>query len=168
MKRWYTIQTKPRSEIRANMGLRNAGVETYLPIIVSDSRYTKRRVEALFPSYLFIHMDAGQDDFYPITKTPGVVKVLRLGRDSYGNLSPTPVPNKYIDSLLAAEDSMGIRSDIKSSYAPGDAVRVKSGSMRGYEGIINQLKNRNGEQRVCLLIGALAVELRAEELEPVT
>lgn len=168
MKRWYTIQTKPRSEIMANMRLQNSGFQTYLPMIAADSRYTKRRIEAAFPGYIFAYLHLGKDDIHPITKTVGVVKIIRMSRNERGDLVPTPISNSIIDALLAAEDSMGIRSDIKSSYAPGDKVRVKSGSMRGYEGIINMLKNRNGEQRVCLLIGALAIEMRSEELEPVT
>jgi len=62
---------------------------------------------------------------------------------------------------------MGINTSYKSDYAEGDKIRVKSGPMAGYEGLVKKLKSGlSGEQRALILIGALQCEVRTREIEP--
>ena len=74
-KAWYLIYTKPRQERYARENLERQGYEVYLPLI-RDRRRRKGRyvetVDALFPRYLFIHLDQDTDNWSPIRSTFGV------------------------------------------------------------------------------------------------
>ena len=52
----------------------------------------KLRVRALFPRYLFIHINTGMDDWRPVRLTAGVTRIIESG----GRVAP-PVPAKSIE-----------------------------------------------------------------------
>ncbi len=81
-KAWYLIYTKPRQERYARENLERQGYEVYLPLM-KDRRRRKGRyveiVDALFPRYLFIHLDQDTDNWSPIRSTFGVSGLVYFG-----------------------------------------------------------------------------------------
>jgi len=102
MKHWYAIHTKPRQEEHAAVHLRRQEFEIYLPRIKQARRFRQRwrdMIEPLFPRYLFIRLDLGNDNVAPIRSTRGVSKLV-----SFNGL-PATVPEPLIDALIESADS---------------------------------------------------------------
>lgn len=129
MKNWYTIECKIREEFKVNDRLTNQGYESYLPVTNKDKRYltpgatVKNILTALFPRYLFVRMNEGEDDFHPVSKTPGVIRIVKMTRRDDGYLYPTAVPEYVINFLKGMEDERGIR-DTQENHVKGDVIRI--------------------------------------------
>ena len=79
---WYLVQSKPRNEARALENLLRQGYETYLPLMeVERLQRGKllRKMEPLFPRYLFLHLEEGNDNWGPIRSTLGIAGMVRFG-----------------------------------------------------------------------------------------
>jgi transcriptional antiterminator RfaH len=153
-KSWYLVYTKPRQEVLAQANLLRQGYSVYLPRV---RQFRRRRgqqeavVEALFPRYLFIHLDTQYDNWAPVRSTFGVVSLVRFGSE------PAQVPNQLVDHLRAQEGQDGLHAWAESKIALGDRVRVINGPLKGYAGI---LLGKTGQERVMLLLEMLGTEVR--------
>jgi len=151
MLRWYLIHTKPSSEAVALTNLERQGYEVYFPRVVQTLRRTGRRCERigpLFPRYLFLHLNEGQQALRPVAFTTGVATVVRFGR------CYTVVPDQVIHDLKArAEPHSGLhRLKCQSKLAPGAAVRIRLGPFDGLEGVFER---EAGADRVIVLLKLL-------------
>ena len=57
---WLVVQTKPRQEQAAKLQLENQAYTVYLPRFKHNKRRNGKwseRIEALFPSYLFVQIE---------------------------------------------------------------------------------------------------------------
>ncbi|WP_313089590.1 transcription/translation regulatory transformer protein RfaH [Pseudomonas sp.] len=145
--RWYLLQTKPRQECRAEEHLRRQHFECYRPHKPPVPGQGKAQ-EALFPGYLFIRLDAQQDNWYPIRSTRGVARVVAFGGE------PVPVRDSLIEQLrqrLAAES----RQHEPLPFKPGDRVQLNAGSFQDLEAIF---VSRDGETRAVILLNLLQRE----------
>lgn len=164
-KRWYLVYAKPRQEQAAQENLVRQGYRTYLPLLRVPRRRLGRRVirvEAMFPRYLFIHLDTVTDNWAPIRSTVGVSKLVRFGGE------PAPVPDKLIEALRARENKQGVQDVPLHSYQRGQKVRIEEGPFMGYEGIFLA---KTGEERVLVLLDVVGKQAKArvdiESLGPV-
>jgi len=164
VKAWYLIYTKPRQERIAVNNLERQGYHTYLPLLRQRRRRAGRYsevVEALFPRYLFIHLDEQTDNWAPIRSTLGVSGLVRFGG------MPSKVPDPLIDMIRASADASGIQQLPEKELKPGDKVRIREGAMAGYEAVFSA---RTSKERVILLLeiaGKTAqVKLSRDAIEP--
>ncbi len=84
---WYAAYVCTNHERRVAQQLNERHVETFLPLYRSVRRWKDRRKElqlALFPSYVFVHMDVR--DRLQVLQLPGVVHLV-----SFGGV-PAPLP----------------------------------------------------------------------------
>ena len=142
---WYLIHTKPRQELIAKVNSENQGFETYLPMMKVRKRLRGSPVmkdEAMFPNYIFVSLDAVNDNWYPIRSTRGVLKLVRFG------LQPGRVPHQLIDTLQANDLENTADTDIYE-FILGDKVRIASGPLAGFEGVF---KEKNGTKRALILL----------------
>ena len=72
MSYWSVVQTETQREHIARMWMMRSGYETYAPRI----KINRKRAALLFPSYIFVHI---VERWYPITWTPGVLRLLMNG-----------------------------------------------------------------------------------------
>ncbi|MGR3303787.1 MAG: transcription termination/antitermination protein NusG [Candidatus Scalindua sp.] len=168
MKAWYAVKVIYRQEIETAARL-NRLFESYCPEIPIDKRKIKRRksdsqTEALFPSYIFVRMGEGIDDFCTVRYTPGVLRMVRLTlRDNF--LYPTQVPDLIIENLKKLEDKWGIHA-VKHDYHKGDSVIIKDGPFEGLQRLIEA----TAEDRVVILLDILGKEVPVSfgytEVEP--
>ena len=123
---WYLVQSKPRNEARALENLLRQGYETYLPLIeverLQRGKLLKKE-EPLFPRYLFLHLEEGNDNWGPIRSTLGVAGMVRFGQ------TYAAVPDLVIDGIC--ERPRAIKETL---FVPGDVVQGVRGSLAGPAG----------------------------------
>ena len=110
------------------------------------------RVGALFPGYLFLQLNEGQQPLRPVTFTTGVAGVVRFG-SRYST-----VPDRIIEDLRARADHTGLhRLNCGPKLIPGAAVRIRLGPFDGLEGVFERAA---GADRVVVLLKLLGQSAR--------
>jgi transcriptional antiterminator RfaH len=151
MLRWYLIYTKPSSEALALRNLAQQHYEVYLPRIMRTAHRAGRRYEsvvALFPRYLFLHLNEGQQALAPVRSTVGVAGIVRFG-SRY-----TTVPDEVIHDLWArADPATGLhRLSVGVQPRRGDPVRISRGPFDGLQAVFERAA---GADRVIVLLRLL-------------
>lgn len=144
---WYLVYSKPKQEERAQCNLARQGFDVFLPrlrVQVRKGGRFVRRIDPMFPRYLFIRLDARNQDWGPIRSTFGVATLIRFGG------RPATIPDDLVDSLLERADATGIVDNlVPPPVEAGTRVRVIDGLLQGYEAIVEA---RNGQERVRVLL----------------
>jgi transcription antitermination factor NusG len=158
---WYALHVKPRFEKLVTTQLDQKGYETLLPIYVSRRKWSDRIKTLslpLFHGYIFCRFNINAR--LPIVATPGVMRVLGIGR------IPTPVNESEIVSIQHVMNS-GAQSQPHPYVTEGQMVEIESGPLQGLTGIIVRLK---GKERlvvsVSLLMRSVAVEIDQNSVRP--
>jgi transcriptional antiterminator RfaH len=156
MLRWYLVHTKPSREALAQENLQRQGFEIYFPRLKQFVRWggrSRERVTALFPRYLFLHLDEGHQSLRPVHSTLGVSAVVRFGYQY------TIVPEAVIRELRGrAEPLSGLHQLADASMLVlGAKVRISAGAFDGLEGIF---QHAAGDDRVVVLLNLLGHHTR--------
>lgn len=151
---WFALQVRTRHEAGVAGFLEGKGYEFFLPLVASTKRWSDRvkKIEnPLFPGYLFCRFDPQQR--LPILKTPGVIQIVGYNRN------PVPVDESQISGIQALVAS-GLPSQPWPFLTVGQRVRIESGALRGYEGLLVEFKgNRRLVLSISLLHRSVAVEI---------
>jgi len=142
MNTWFVVHSKPRQELMAQGQLERQGYSAYLPRLLRRGRWTDV-VEPLFPRYLFVAVDVGQQSFGPIRSTRGVCSVLRFGQHY------RPVPPALLAALRKREGDDGLHVLESAGMLPGDRVRIVAGPFEGLEAVF---QSEQGADRVRVLL----------------
>jgi transcription antitermination factor NusG len=132
---WVVVQSHPGAERWAAANLLRAGYPVYLPLHAVTRRdpvlrSTTRTVEVpLFVGYLFTEMDNGSP-WTPIRYSRGVLRVLM------SNGKPGHVDAGVLAMLQASEAARRTIAVSGASYAPGEAVSVRTGPLSDHHGVI--------------------------------
>lgn len=153
-RRWFLVLTKPVGEALAKTNLERQGYRVYYPRLSRACRHRGRwveRVVALFPRYLFVQVEVGQQALGPVSSTLGVSCLVRSGTQ------PTIVPDGLVDELVGREDpqSQLHRLAGERGFSRGTPVRVVGGSFDGVEGVFER---EDGASRVVVLLRLLGRE----------
>lgn len=151
MTTWFALITNPKCERRAEAGLNEIGVETYLPWGKIWSRPKRAtgvvmRLRPAFARYLFIRFP-GHDTWQGLPRIDGVEAVIA----SQG--SPLPIPEWQVLSTWARETNglldfnAGPKVSRKGEYLVGDEVTITAGPFAGFPG---RVKRENGEKIVTI------------------
>ncbi len=149
-KAWYLIFTKPRMEHVAQDNLERQQYQIFLPRIQTSKRLRgryARRIEAMFPRYLFIHLDTVQDNWMPIRSTLGVSQVIRFGG------LPAQVPDALIAELMSHQDEYGLNIAPMREILRGDRIEILDGPMAGYIGLFEQYCSAERVQILLKIVG---------------
>jgi len=132
---WYALHTNYQHEKAAARILTQKGFDIFLPVYDVAHRWKDRTIQLslpLFPCYVFIQ--GGLDRRLHVLSTPGV-----FGFVGWSGRAAA-IPEAEIEAVLRM-----IQSSLKVEPHPflkcGDWVRVKSGPLRGIEGILVRKKN---------------------------
>lgn len=137
---WYLIRTKPRQEFIAALNLESQGFEVYLP------QYTlKGKVSALFPGYIFIHMNE-RLNYSKVSYTRGVQNFVKFG----GWFAS--VPHGVIQLMKEKELATAVQSSELLKIHKGDSVEVLDGPLKGFNAIF---EGYSDEGRVKVLFDML-------------
>jgi transcription antitermination factor NusG len=161
--KWYAVYTRSRHEKQVDLFLSERGVETFLPLVhtLSRRRDRKKYVDIpLFPGYLFVF--AEKERLYDVKYTRGVTRI--IGTDLG---VPTPIPDKQILDIKSVMETE-VQLDPFPYLKKGRMVRVKSGPLKGMEGI---LVERKGHYKLVIRIDLLqkgaAAEVYISDIEPI-
>jgi len=145
------------------MTLLGKDLETFVPVYKSIRKWADRKKKMdipLFPGYVFCRFS--YDRRLPVLVTPGVLRVV-----GFGSL-PTPVDDKEIQSLKIVHGESAA-CEPWPYLDIGQRVRIHSGTLRGVEGILVEVRK---ECRVLLSVTLLqrsvAVEVDREHVEAVS
>ena len=131
---WYAIHTKSRHEYKANVGLTQKNLMTFLPEmeIWSKRKDRKKKINVpLFPGYLFVDASLDNEIKLAILKTPGVVRI--LGKKE--NAEPLSVPEDKIIALQRLLDKK-VEMFTLQYPNPGEPARILDGPFAGIEGTV--------------------------------
>jgi transcriptional antiterminator NusG len=132
---WYAVHTRSRHEYKANTGLTQKNVTTFLPQIEVWSKRKDRKKKILiplFPGYLFVEAPfLNNETKLIILKTFGVVSILGKKEAS----EPIPVPDDKIDAIRRMVNT---KVEVLTVQFPkvGEPARIIDGPFAGIEGII--------------------------------
>ena len=144
---WYVVATKAREEETARINLERQGYSIFLPKLSLKKRrkgHWQVVTESLFPGYLFVALELGEDDPAPIRSTVGCIGLVRFAH------AYTPVPAELIESLQAIESET---NDVEAPFKPGDKVRFVSGPFAGIEAVFDMARGVDRAQILLQLLG---------------
>ena len=144
------IYTKTNEEDRVDRNLQAWGLETFSPRVKQKvlNEFSGKAIyfsRPLFPRYTFARFNA-EMLLHKVSNSRGVHRVLSIDN------APVPVDDEIIALIQSkvADDGF-VRLD--ETFAPGDEVRIKDGSLRGINGVFDRtLKDKN---RVMILLTAI-------------
>ncbi len=165
--RWYVAHTYTGYENKVKASLekiienRNMGhmiFDIRIPVetVVENVNGKEKEVEVkLYPSYVFVKMCMTDETWHIVRNISGVTGFVGPGS------KPVPLP----DSEVA---TMGIESRvIELRYAVGDSVRVVSGSLAGFVGVVKEISE--DKKKIMVLASMFGretpVELDADSVE---
>lgn len=158
---WYAIRTRSNFEKAAADGLKERGIESFLPTYRARRQWSDRIKELelpLFPGYIFGRFDASR--MWPVLSVRGVVHVVGAGP------TPIPVEERELDAVRSIMRS-GAPSGPWPFLQTGDAVTITRGALAGVTGTLLQTK---GKYRlvvsVTILMRSVAVEIDASWIRP--
>lgn len=132
---WYALYTRHQHENTVAQILTNKGYEVFLPLYTVAHRWqdrTKQLRLPLFPCYVFLRGAFG--GWLPVLTTPGIHTIVGwAGR-------PAVIPEVEIEAVRQVVNS-SLRFEPHPFLKCGDRVRIKSGPLRGLEGILARKKN---------------------------
>lgn len=156
MRRWYAVQSKPRQERVALANLLRQDYTAYLPQCTQRKRSRGRYqslTAPLFPGYVFVALDLGQDNVAPIRSTIGCTGIVR-----FGTRMPA-LPVGFIERLRELEQREGAIRIAEPEWAPGQRLCVTDGPFAGLNAIF---RTRSGTERVIVLLKWLGAERPVE------
>jgi transcription antitermination factor NusG len=155
---WYVAHTRPRREKKLVEYCEREGIATTLPCYRSVKKYRGKTAvfeKPLFPNYLFMRMLPQQRQ--TVYQSDHVANVLEVVDQQ--------LFEQQLGDILAALDTE-LEIFLAPQITAGARVKIKSGPLRGVEGIV---EHRSGMTLVLLRLDfisqAAAVKIDAGELE---
>ncbi|MGO1463184.1 MAG: transcription/translation regulatory transformer protein RfaH [Marinobacter sp.] len=147
---WYALQHKPAQGDRALANLQNQEITCFFPkISVEKIKNGKRarKLEPLFPGYLFVNMAQTDPCWAKLRSTRGVTRVVAFAN------KPAAIPDSVIQHIKSSLSSVSEQGGIK----PGQAVQLNEAPFVGINAIFQAY---DGEERVVVLINFMQKQQR--------
>lgn len=113
----------------------------------------------MFPGYVFARFDPARA--HEVLRGAGIVSIVSFGK------TYCPVEDSEMESIRIVMES-GVEVTRESLLRPGTQVRVSSGSLKGLEGVLVEVKNeRRLVVSLSLLQRSVAVEISDLMVEPI-
>lgn len=144
MKNWYLLKTKPRQEKLAINNLNNQNYHTYCPFALIN-----KKVQFLFPGYLFIQLDETTQNWSPIKSTKGVLDFVKFG------LNFPRIPDSVIVFIKENEHITLNKLININSFKKGDEVQITQGVFKNFIAIYKSVKS---DERILLLLKIMGQE----------
>ena len=163
IREWFVVHVVSRHEKRVAEHFHTRQIDHFLPLYQTPRAWrdgSKGAVRLpLFPGYVFVHL--ALCDRLQELQTPSVVRLVGFGGQ------PAALPDQEIEALR-----QGLTHEMYIEPYPylkvGHRVRVRTGPLRGLEGIL--VRKKNGPRFVIsldLIMRSVAAEIDVAELEPV-
>jgi transcription antitermination factor NusG len=163
VRHWFALYTAPNHEKRIEKQLHLRSIESFLPLFTVTRRWKNRTTAKvqlpLFAGYIFVKIE--DRERVRVLEIPGALSIVGKARE------PMPLPDAEIEGLRAG---LQLRQADPYPYLKvGNRVRIRSGALAGWEGIVVR---KDDGLRVVLTIDSImrsmAVHVSADELESCT
>ena len=124
---WFALYVKNQHEKHVSCSLNGKGYESFLPTYTKSHKNGRKNELPLFPGYVFCRLDAQHK--LPVVSTPGVFSIV-----CHGSV-PTVIPDLEIERIRQLLKS-GLTRRPWPYVARGQEVYVKSGPLRGFQGVV--------------------------------
>jgi transcriptional antiterminator NusG len=155
--RWYVIHTYSGRENKVRETIerliKNSGLQERFGKVlvateeVAEMKKGKKKVShrKLFPSYILIEMEMGEDTWGLIENVPGVTHFV-------GDVKkPFPIPKKEVDRILGRmEKKEGIVPEVP--FTLGEHVHVVDGPFADFTGVVDEINPERGKVKVLVSI----------------
>lgn len=156
---WFVVICSPKGERKAQLGLRRAGYQTYLPQTkrwIVHARKKEERENPLFPRYLFLGLRPDQD-FWRMQGVDGAEGVVRFDG------APVRVSGSLLARLLEREQEGEFDftrlPETGPEYRPGEMVRLSKGALAGFVAEVSAMLSKG---RVEVLVSFMGNVTRAK------
>lgn len=176
---WFVVVCNPKCEKRAQLGLRRAGYQTYVPMERKHVERSRKLVEVenpLLPRYLFIGLKnyglKGGQDLYKTRGVDGVEAVVR----NHGE--PLRVHHARLEILRAreregefdhvkkAEEEKARKKALRAKCRPGARVSLLGGAIPGLHAVVQKVQSGGRiEVLIDFLGGATKAKLKLDEVD---
>jgi len=132
---WFVICTMPRHEKQVAVQLCGRGIDHFLPLYEEVHRWKDRRVTVslpLFPGYVFVRIPIVER--LRVQVIPGVSRFVGFGS------SPVALSDREMSQLQQGLKTL--RAEPHPFLKVGQVVRLKSGPLAGFKGILERYRDR--------------------------
>jgi transcriptional antiterminator RfaH len=163
---WSVARVKTNQDHVAIRRLGDQGYQTFNPTYVHRvvvRRKVVERISPLFPTYLFIRLDAGQR-WAAINSTYGVLKLLtRMGSDGYNE--PCRIQDDFVAGLKRCCENSDALRQRAWMLKPGTTVRILNGPFTMHEGVVSWATSQRVQLLIYMLNRIVPVEVSVAELD---
>lgn len=160
---WYVFYTRPHAEKVVHNELLKRQYDVFLPMVKTFRLWKNRQkgtvYKVLFPGYIFVKTI--ESEIYDVLYIRKIVRCIKCGD------RPAVVPGTVI-SCIKIMLEMGQEVFTSQDFTEGEHVRVISGPLTGYEGI---LVKRKGKTRFCIELNHIrqcaCIDISASMLEKI-
>ena len=158
-KKWYVLHTysgyenkvKKNLETRIEtMGLENNVFAIQIPTeTVTEIKEGGRRVESdkkVFPGYVLVRMELDDRSWAAVRNTPGVTGFV----GSQGN--PAPLTREEYNKIMKRTSHEAPRKITSTSLEVGQTVKVVSGPLSEFDGVVSEVSPESGKVKVMVSI----------------
>ena len=140
---WYVVYSKPQRETWAELHLRQRGIEAFHPQLeLPHYAAGRRRCVALFPNYLFVHIDLASR-FNDVVWSPGVKGFVGAGR------APVSLEDAVVAFLKRNATPDG-RIQATPDLRAGQEVDLVDGPFAGLVAVVRNPPDAKGRIRVLM------------------
>lgn len=160
---WYVVQTRYRFESKITAQLQSKGVETFLPLLSENHRWSDRQKAIsvpLFSGYVFVRLPSSTGAHIPVLRTEGVLGFVNVQG------AASPVPSAQIEDLRRLL-SQKLPCALHAFLTVGQRVRIRGGCLDGLRGILAQSSQKTLVISIECIQRSVAVTIEGYELEPV-
>ena len=155
--RWYVVHTYSGRENKVRETIerliKNSGIQERFGKVlvateeVAEMKKGKKKVShrKLFPSYILVEMEMGEETWGLIENVPGVTHFV-------GDIKkPFPIPKKEVDRILGRmEKKEGIVPEVP--FTLGEHVHVVDGPFADFTGVVDEINPERGKVKVLVSI----------------
>jgi transcriptional antiterminator RfaH len=137
-KSWYAMYTKPRWEKKVDVYLKEAGIESFLPIRRTLKQWSDRKKwieEPLFRSYIFVNIEP--KDYYNALNVTGIVRYISFEGKA------VKIPERQIRMV---QDLLEMNVEIEVTdepIIPGERVKIRYGALKDIEGELVEFRSKS-------------------------
>jgi len=147
---WYALFVNTGREDSVQEWLRIYFNESVLVSVNAQRKITERSggsikhvLKKMFPGYIFIRTNMNTKTYYKLKSIPGIIRMLKTG-DYY-----TKILDEEMFYILRLLDNDGI-VDYSKIYIHNSKIIVKSGPLKGMEGLILGVDKRKNRVKINL------------------
>jgi transcriptional antiterminator NusG len=155
-RRWYVIHTysgyenKVKTNLEHRIHSMDMGDKIFQVLVPTEEEIEikngkRHPVERkVYPGYVLVEMNMGDDSWYVVRNTPGVTSFVGMGT------TPTPLSDAEVKAILRQ-----IKLDApkyKVAFTKGEAVRVTDGPFTDLHGVVDEVNPERNKVKVLVSI----------------